>query len=121
MSVIHINTELPKPDPHSVLYRDLALANILAAMQAGVTEFDAAIGGLGGCPYAPNAAGNISTEDLVNMLTEMGIETGVNLDALLSVSRMVQKVVPHPLNSALTKSGRPWILQEAPAHQTKIG
>jgi len=62
-----------------------------------------------------------STEDLVNMLTEMGIETGVNLDALLSVSRMVQKVVPHPLNSALTKSGRPWILQEAPDRQTKIG
>jgi hypothetical protein len=59
MSVIHINTELSKPDPYSVLYRDLVLANILAAMQAGVTEFDAAIGGLGGCPYAPNAAGNI--------------------------------------------------------------
>ena len=52
-------------------------------MQAGITEFDAAIGGLGGCPYAPNASGNIATEDLVNMLAEMGIETGVDLDALV--------------------------------------
>ena len=121
--VSHLKKRYPEIHWHMHLHnnRDLALANILAAMQAGVTEFDGAIGGLGGCPYAPNAAGNISTEDLVNMLTEMGIETGVNLDALLSVSEMVQKVVPHPLNSALTKSGKPWVLQEAPVHQTKIG
>jgi hydroxymethylglutaryl-CoA lyase len=101
--------------------RDLGLANTLAAMQAGMTDFDGAIGGLGGCPYAPNAAGNISTEDLVNMMTEMGIETGVDLDALLSVSEMVQQVVPHPLNSALMKSGKPWILQKAPEQQIKKG
>jgi hydroxymethylglutaryl-CoA lyase len=101
--------------------RGLALANILAGMQAGVTEFDAAIGGLGGCPYAPNASGNIATEDVVNMMTEMGIETGVDLDALLRVSEMVKKVIPHPLDSAIVKSGKPWVLQKAPDCQVKVG
>ncbi|MBU0653192.1 MAG: hydroxymethylglutaryl-CoA lyase [Proteobacteria bacterium] len=102
-------------------HRDLALANILAAMQAGITQFDAAIGGLGGCPYAPNAAGNVATEDLVNMLAEMGIETGVDLDALLEVGEMVRRVVPHPPGSALLKAGKPWVLAKAPDCQTKIG
>jgi hydroxymethylglutaryl-CoA lyase len=102
-------------------HRDLALANILAAMQAGLTEFDSAIGGLGGCPYAPNAAGNVATEDLVNMLAEMGIETGIDLDALLAVAETVRQAIPHPLNSALLKAGKPWVLAEAPDCQTKIG
>ncbi len=101
--------------------RDLALANILAAMQAGITEFDSAIGGLGGCPYAPNASGNISTEDLVNMMNEIGVETGIDLDAVLAVSAMVKKVIPHPLNSAILQAGKPWVLKEAPAEQRKIG
>jgi len=102
-------------------HRDLALANILAAMQAGLAEFDSAIGGLGGCPYAPNAAGNIATEDLVNMLTELGIETGVDLDAVLAVAETVRKTIPHPLNSALLKSGKPWVLAKAPDSQVKLG
>jgi len=101
--------------------RGLALSNILAGLQAGVTEFDAAIGGLGGCPYSPKASGNIATEDVVNMMTEMGIETGVDLDVLLKVSEMVQEVVPHPLDSAIVKSGKPWVLQKAPEQQKKIG
>jgi hydroxymethylglutaryl-CoA lyase len=102
-------------------HRDLALANILAAMQAGLAEFDSAIGGLGGCPYAPNAAGNIATEDLVNMLIELEIETGVDLDALLAVAETVRETIPHPLNSALLKSGRPWVLAKAPDCQVKLG
>jgi hydroxymethylglutaryl-CoA lyase len=102
-------------------HRDLGLANILAAMQAGLTEFDAAIGGLGGCPYAPNAAGNVATEDLVNMLDEMGIETGVNLDALLEVAEVVREAIPHPLSSALLKTGKPWVLTKSPVCQTKLG
>ena len=113
------------PDVHFHMHfhnnRGLALANILAAMQAGVTEFDTAIGGLGGCPYAPNASGNIATEDVVNMMTEMGIETEVDLDALLMVSEMVKKVIPHPLDSAVVKSGKPWVLQMAPDCQIKVG
>jgi hydroxymethylglutaryl-CoA lyase len=97
------------------------LANILAAMQAGITEFDSAVGGLGGGPYAPNASGNISTEDLVNMMNEMGVETGIDLDSLLAVSEMLKKVIPHPLDSAISKAGKPWILKGAPAEQQKIG
>ena len=102
-------------------HRDLALANILAAMQAGITQFDSAIGGLGGCPYAPNAAGNVATEDLVNMLDEMGIACGVNLDALLEAAEVVRETIPHPLNSALLKAGKPWVLAKAPDCQIKLG
>jgi len=102
-------------------HRDLGLANILAAMQAGLAEFDAAIGGLGGCPYAPNAAGNVATEDLVNLLDEMGIECGVDLDALLEVGERVRRVIPHPLNSALLKAGKPWVLAASPDCQIRIG
>ncbi len=101
--------------------RDLALANILAAMQAGMTEFDAAVGGLGGCPYAPNASGNIATEDLVNMMNELGIETGIDLDALLQVAEMLKEAVPHPLHSSLIKAGKPWRRLKAPEQQMKIG
>jgi len=101
--------------------RDLALANILAAMQAGITEFDSAVGGLGGCPYAPNASGNIATEDLVNMMSESGIETGVDLDSVLQVAEMLKQVVLHPLHSSLMMAGKPWRLQKAPAQQAKIG
>jgi hydroxymethylglutaryl-CoA lyase len=97
------------------------LANIVAAMQAGITQFDSAIGGLGGCPYVPNAAENIATEDLVNMLDEMGVETGVDLDALLDAAEIVGEVIPHPLNSALRRSGKTWILAKAPESQLKIG
>ena len=101
--------------------RDLALANILAAMDAGMTEFDGAVGGLGGCPYAPNASGNIATEDLVNMMAELGIETGVDLDSILQVAEMVKGLVSHPLYSSLAKAGKPWRLIKAPERQAKIG
>jgi hydroxymethylglutaryl-CoA lyase len=63
-----------------------ALANVHAALLAGVTEFDSSIGGLGRCPYAPGATGNVATEDLIWMLHGMGIETGLNLDALVATS-----------------------------------
>lgn len=102
-------------------HRDLALANIVAAMQAGITQFDSAIGGLGGCPYAPNAAGNVATEDLVNMLDEMGIASGVDLDLLLEVAEVVRETIPHPLSSSLLKAGKPWVLAAAPDCQVKLG
>ena len=101
--------------------RDLALANILAAMEGGMTEFDAAIGGLGGCPYAPNASGNIATEDLVNMMNELEIETGIDLDAVLQVAGLLKELVPHPLHSSLVKAGKPWRLVRAPELQVKVG
>ena len=101
--------------------RDMALANVVAAMQAGISRFDGAIGGLGGCPYAPGATGNVATEDLVNMLHEMGIETGVDLDSMIAVARKVQEVIPHPLDSSVVRAGRRTDLRAAPGTQHKIG
>ena len=74
----------------------MAIPTILAAMERGVTCFDASIGGLGGCPFAPGASGNVCTEDLVHCLHSMGVETGVDLDAYIAASRRVQEVVGHP-------------------------
>lgn len=108
-------------DLHCHNTRDMALANILAAMQAGVTRFDAAVGGMGGCPYAPGATGNIATEDLINMLDEMGIETGVSLDGVIAVAKMLQPLVPHELDSSIVKAGKRSDLKAAPRTQQKIG
>ncbi len=101
--------------------RDMAMANVIAAMQAGMTSFDGAVGGLGGCPYAPGATGNVATEDLVNMLTEMGVETGIDLDALIAASKTVQGVVPHKLDSCMVKAGKRTELKPAPKEQQKLG
>src|SRR5687768_10219240 len=79
--------------------RGTALANVLAALDLGVATFDASCGGLGGCPYAPGATGNLATEDLVYMLNGLGVETGVNLEALLDASAFIESCVGHPLSS----------------------
>jgi isopropylmalate/homocitrate/citramalate synthase len=77
--------------------RGTALANTLAALEMGIATFDASSGGLGGCPYAPGASGNLATEDLVYMLDRMGLETGVNLDRLVAASSIVAPYLDHPL------------------------
>jgi hydroxymethylglutaryl-CoA lyase len=79
--------------------RGTALANVLAALPLGVTTFDASAGGLGGCPYAPGATGNLATEDLLYMLDGLGIETGVNLERVLAASRFLEPRLGHPLAS----------------------
>lgn len=84
--------------------RGMGLANVLAGLQTGVTRFDASVAGLGGCPYAPGATGNIATEDLVDMLEGMGIATDVRLDRLLEVARQVEAVVGHA-DSAVLRAG----------------
>lgn len=81
-------------------------ANILAGMQAGVTWFDSSFGGLGGCPFVPGAAGNVISEDLVHMVEEMGIETGIDLDKSISVARRVQDIVGHSLPGYILKAGK---------------
>ncbi len=81
-----------------------ALANTVAAMQAGATQFDGSVGGLGGCPYAPGASGNVATEDMVSMLDRMGVETGVDLDALLGVAEFVQGVVGRRLDGKVLRA-----------------
>jgi hydroxymethylglutaryl-CoA lyase len=86
--------------------RGTALANILAALQEGVTIFDGAIGGLGGCPYAPGASGNVATEDMVHMLEEMGIETGIDLSKLLDCAKYAGEIIKRDLPGHLIRSGR---------------
>jgi hydroxymethylglutaryl-CoA lyase len=86
--------------------RGTALANVLAALPLGVATFDASCGGLGGCPYAPGATGNLATEDLVFMLDGLGIDTGVRLDALLAASEFIESRVGHRLSSRYFQASR---------------
>lgn len=85
--------------------RGQGLANVLAALQAGVDSFESSFGELGGCPVPAGATGNIATEDLVSMLEEMGVSTGVDLDALLACSRRVREVLGRPLTSHTLLAG----------------
>jgi len=85
--------------------RGAGLANILAGLMAGVAIYDGSVGGLGGCPYAKGASGNVATEDLVHMLHEMGIQTGVDLPRLIECARLAQGLVGRPLESHVSKAG----------------
>lgn len=86
--------------------RGMGLANILAAVQSGITRFDGSLGGLGGCPYAPGASGNISSEDAIHMLDAMGYETGIDLDALLAIAKQLPQIVGHGVPGQVVKAGR---------------
>jgi hydroxymethylglutaryl-CoA lyase len=86
--------------------RAMAIPNILAAMECGVTHFDSSVGGLGGCPFAPGASGNVCTEDLAHCLEAMDVRTGIDLDRLLDTSRYVEGVVGHTLPGQVVKAGR---------------
>lgn len=85
--------------------RGTALANVLTALELGITEYDASVGGLGGCPYAPGASGNAATEEVVHMLHDMGIDTGINLDALLEAARLAEELVGRQLPSGVLRAG----------------
>jgi len=85
--------------------RGQGLANVLAALEAGVESFESSFGELGGCPVPPGATGNVATEDVVSMLYEMGVETGVDLPALVEVSRAAQEVLGRPLGSHVLRAG----------------
>ncbi|HSF06618.1 MAG TPA: hydroxymethylglutaryl-CoA lyase [Methylomirabilota bacterium] len=85
--------------------RAMAIANILAALECGVRSFDASVGGLGGCPFAPGASGNVCTEDLVHCLHAMGVQTGIDLERLLTASRRVQEIIGRPLPGQIVKAG----------------
>ncbi|MDP9417661.1 MAG: hydroxymethylglutaryl-CoA lyase [Actinomycetota bacterium] len=88
--------------------RGTGLANVLAALQLGVAEFDASVGGLGGCPYAPGASGNIATEELVHMVEDMGVATGVDLEAMLDVAAQAERLVGRTLPSQVLRAGPRW-------------
>jgi hydroxymethylglutaryl-CoA lyase len=102
-----LRTSLPRARLRAHFHntRNTGLANAYAAVEAGVRALDASCGGIGGCPFAPAATGNIPTEDLVYMLQRMGIETGVNLPALLETSRWLEEVLAHPVPGMVVKAG----------------
>jgi hydroxymethylglutaryl-CoA lyase len=85
--------------------RGTGLANVLAALQLGVSDFDASVGGLGGCPYAPGATGNVASEELVHMVEDMGVETGVDLEALVDAAAVAERIVGRTLPSQVLRAG----------------
>jgi hydroxymethylglutaryl-CoA lyase len=85
--------------------RGTGLANILTALELGVTEFDASVGGIGGCPYAPGASGNVATEEVVHMLHDMGIDTGIDLDRLIETAELAEKLLGRALPSGVLRAG----------------
>jgi hydroxymethylglutaryl-CoA lyase len=98
--------------------RGLGLANVLAALNAGARAFDASLGGLGGCPYAPGATGNIVTEDLAFMLEAMGFETGIDIERLIAVRELVARALPNVVqHGAIAKAGLPKSFHAAPIAQ----
>ncbi len=100
--------------------RGMGLANLLAAVQGGITQFDGSLGGLGGCPYAPGASGNICSEDAIHMLDAMGYDTGIDLPQLLSVARHLPTLVDHEVPSQVAKAGRITDLHPAPAYVSEL-
>ena len=95
--------------------RGMALANTLAAIDAGADRFDASVGGLGGCPYAPGASGNACTEEIVHALQLMGYDTGVDLARVLAVAAALPALIGHETPSQIVKAGPRWQLHPAPA------
>jgi hydroxymethylglutaryl-CoA lyase len=85
--------------------RGTGLANVLAALELGVADFDASVGGLGGCPYAPGATGNIATEELIYMVQDMGIVTGIDLDAMIDAAADAERIVGRQLSSQVLRAG----------------
>lgn len=110
--VYNICTEMQKEFPmvkwilHFHNTRGLGVANIIAGMQAGITWFDTSFAGVGGCPFVPGAAGNVSTEDVLHMLNEMNIETGIDLDNTIQISKMLVKILGHSTDSYILRAGK---------------
>ncbi|MGZ5179203.1 MAG: hydroxymethylglutaryl-CoA lyase [Ramlibacter sp.] len=94
--------------------RGMGLANVLAAVQGGIVRFDGSLGGLGGCPYAPGASGNISSEDAIHMLQAMGYDTGIDLPHLLALARRLPQLLGHDVPGQVAKAGRIEDLHPAP-------
>jgi hydroxymethylglutaryl-CoA lyase len=85
--------------------RGTGLANVLAALELGVADFDASVGGLGGCPYAPGATGNIATEELVHMVEDMGVGTGIDLEAMIEAAADAERIIGRQLPSQVLRAG----------------
>ncbi|WP_423798472.1 hydroxymethylglutaryl-CoA lyase [Neobacillus sp. SAB-20_R2A] len=98
--------------------RGMGLSNILAGLEAGITVFDASLGGIGGCPFAPGATGNVCTEDVVHMLEEMGVRTSINLDGLIEASHRLGELLEHDLPGQVAKAGKSSRLYPVPNKTT---
>ena len=94
--------------------RGMGLANVLAAVQGGIERFDGSLGGLGGCPYAPGASGNVTSEDAIHMLDAMGYDTGMDIPKLLGLARQLPQIVGHDVPGQVAKAGRISDLHPAP-------
>ena len=100
--------------------RGMGLANVLAAVQEGIDRFDGSLGGLGGCPYAPGATGNVCSEDAIHMLHAMGYDTGIDLPRLLAVARSLPAIVGHDVPGQVAKAGLITDLHFAPAYVVEL-
>lgn len=100
--------------------RGMGLANVLAAVQTNIMRFDGSLGGLGGCPYAPGASGNISSEDAIHMLDAMGYDTGINIPKLLVLARELPQIVGHAVPGQVAKAGRTCDLHPAPEYINEL-
>lgn len=124
--VYQICTEMARAYPQVTWWlhfhntRGLGIANILAGMQAGFVRYDSAFAGVGGCPFVPGAAGNVSTEDVVHMCEETGVETGIDLDRMMEVSRRLVQLVGHSADSYLLRAGKSKdLIRELPQGQAR--
>ena len=118
--VAKVLSRFPPPDEcyytlHFHNTRGMGLANVVAGIEAGVRSFDGSLAGLGGCPFAPGATGNICTEDMVNMLEDMGYDTRIDLAKLLAVARRIPAVVGHDTPGQVMKAGQTLELHEPPS------
>jgi hydroxymethylglutaryl-CoA lyase len=93
--------------------RAMGLANVIAAVETGIERFDMALGGIGGCPYAPGASGNVATEDVVHMLDCLGYATRMNLPGLLEAASVLESLIGHPLPAQVSRAG-PRLKRHAP-------
>ena len=100
--------------------RGMGLANVLAAVQGGIERFDGSLGGLGGCPYAPGASGNVASEDAIHMLDAMGYDTGIDLSKLLVLARQLPEIVGHDVPGQVAKAGRIMSLHPAPSYVAQL-
>jgi hydroxymethylglutaryl-CoA lyase len=100
--------------------RGMGLANVLAAVQAGIVRFDGSLGGLGGCPYAPGASGNLCSEDAIHMLEEIGYDTGIDLPRLLKLARALPEIVGHEVPGQVAKAGLSTQLHPVPEAVTQL-
>jgi hydroxymethylglutaryl-CoA lyase len=98
----------------------MGLANVLAAVQSGIVRFDGSLGGLGGCPYAPGASGNISSEDAIHMLDAMGYDTGINIPKLLLLAKELPNIVGHVVPGQVAKAGSTYTLHPEPDYVDEL-